>query len=587
MNKTAPEQTGAVSARRLFGSDVIADAIREQNIPYVCINPGASYRGLHDSIVNYLGNARPRILLCLHEEHAVAICHGYAAATDRPLAAIVHSGVGLMHASMAIFNAWCGRAPVLVLGATGPVDAVKRRPWIDWIHTAADQGALVRDYTKWDDQPGSAAAAVESIRRAVSIACTRPCGPVYINLDASIQEGELDQPPALHSFDRFSRPGDTEPSLGDIEWLAARCNDAKRVVILSGRLLRDETAWADRIRLAEMMQARVITDSKDPASFPTAHPLHLGETKPRLGAAHLQALRQADLILSLDWVDLAGTLAQVFAPGAPAPCIVAVSNDFHVHRGWSMDYQGLPTTDRQLATTPEAATRALLRHLEAQPAVNEQARPASVVQAVDRLSGPIGIADFARVFAAATATRKISLMSRPIGWPLDANPFAHPLDFLGRAAGGGLGAGPGMIVGAALALRDMGETRVPVSILGDGDYLMGVNALWTAATERLPMLIVVANNGSYYNDEEHQKQVARRRGRPVENAPIGQRLEAPAPDLVGLARAQGLTGEGPIDDLAALPAALARAFAAVEAGAGYVLDVRVKPEYEERSVQRG
>ena len=128
-----------------FGSDVAAEALRALDVPYIALNPGASYRGLHDSLVNHLGNARPQMLLCLHEEHAVAIAHGYAKVTGRAMAAAVHSNVGLFHATMAIFNAWCDRIPVIVIGATGPVDAAKRRPWIDWIHTARDQGAIVRD----------------------------------------------------------------------------------------------------------------------------------------------------------------------------------------------------------------------------------------------------------------------------------------------------------------------------------------------------------------------------------------------------------------------------------------------------------
>src|SRR5262249_27314253 len=136
-----------------FGSDVIADTLRALEIPYIALNPGASYRGLHDSIVNFLGNVTPQMLLCLHEESAVALAHGYTKVTGKPMAAAVHSNVGLFHATMAIFNAWCDRQPVIVLGATGPVDAFKRRPWIDWIHTARDQGAIVRNFTKWDDQP--------------------------------------------------------------------------------------------------------------------------------------------------------------------------------------------------------------------------------------------------------------------------------------------------------------------------------------------------------------------------------------------------------------------------------------------------
>src|ERR1700742_1994427 len=177
-----------------FGSDVVADTLRALGIPYIALNPGASYRGLHDSLVNYLGNAAPQMLLCLHEESAVAIAHGYAKVTGRAMAAALHSNVGLMHATMAIFNAWCDRMPVLLLGATGPVDAAKRRPWIDWIHTARDQGALIRDYTKWDDQPASPAAARESILRGTWIANTVPQGPVYINFDAELQESKVNEP---------------------------------------------------------------------------------------------------------------------------------------------------------------------------------------------------------------------------------------------------------------------------------------------------------------------------------------------------------------------------------------------------------
>src|SRR5262252_1183576 len=177
-----------------FGSDVVAESLRDLDIPYIALNPGASYRGIHDSIVNYLGNEMPQMILCLHEEVAVSIAHGYAKVTGKAMAAAVHSNVGLMHSTMAVFNAWCDRMPVVIVGATGPVDAHKRRPWIDWIHTARDQGALVRDYTKWDDQPSSPGAAREAILRGTWIANTAPCGPVYINFDAELQESKLAEP---------------------------------------------------------------------------------------------------------------------------------------------------------------------------------------------------------------------------------------------------------------------------------------------------------------------------------------------------------------------------------------------------------
>src|SRR5213078_5169876 len=213
--------TGVAPAEPTFGSDVVAATLRALGIPYVAINPGSSYRGLHDSLVNFLGNTAPQMLLCLHEEHAVAIAQGYAKVTGRPLAVVVHANVGLMHATMAIFNAWCDRMPVLVLGATGPVDAVKRRPWIDWIHTARDQGALVRSYTKWDDQPASPAAAREALLRALWIAQTAPKGPVYVNLDAEMQEAKLPEPLAPIQVARFMPPASPTASAELIENAAA------------------------------------------------------------------------------------------------------------------------------------------------------------------------------------------------------------------------------------------------------------------------------------------------------------------------------------------------------------------------------
>ena len=231
-----------------FGSDVAADTLRALDIPYIALNPGASFRGLHDSLVNRLGNERPTMLLCLHEEHAVAIAHGWAKVTGRAMAAAVHSNVGLMHATMAVFNAWCDRMPVLLIGATGPVDAEKRRPWIDWIHTARDQGALVRGYAKWDDQPASPAAAREALVRAKWIAETAPQGPVYVNLDAGMQEAELDAPlPPLRRRTpdarcRAPRPIPISSTAPPPRWPAA-----KRPVLLAGRGSRTPEAWEKRV----------------------------------------------------------------------------------------------------------------------------------------------------------------------------------------------------------------------------------------------------------------------------------------------------------------------------------------------------
>src|SRR5690348_9938150 len=291
-------------------SDIAAEMLRRLDIPFIALNPGASYRGFHDSLVNYLGNSKPQMLLCLHEESAVAIAQGWAKVTGRAMAAMVHSNVGLMHATMAIFNAWCDRMPVMLLGATGPLDTTKRRPWIDWIHTAADQGALIRGYSKWDDQPASPAAAYEAILRANWIANTAPRGPTYVNLDAGMQEAKLSEPfHAPHEAKRFMpEVADAAPAAA-VAKAAALLRAAKRPVILAGRVSRSEAAWQARVALAERLNAKVVTDLKAAAAFPTDHPLHAGAPSTIMPVPEaLEALRASDLILSLDWIDVSGTL---------------------------------------------------------------------------------------------------------------------------------------------------------------------------------------------------------------------------------------------------------------------------------------
>lgn len=556
-----------------FGSDVVADALRALDIPFIALNPGASYRGLHDSLVNYLGNERPRMLLCLHEESAVAIAHGYAKVTGKAMLAAVHSNVGLMHATMAMFNAWCDRMPMVVLGATGPVDAVKRRPWIDWIHTARDQGALVRGYTKWDDQPASPQAAAEALMRAGWIANTAPKGPTYVNLDAGMQEAKLTEPPAPLDAARSMPDIAAAAPAGPVAQAATLLAAARRPVILAGRVSRSPQAWNERVALAERLGARVVTDLKVAAAFPTDHPLHAGAPSmiaPTPDAA--SAIKDADVILSLDWVDVAGTLRQA---GATQAKLIQVSIDHHLHNGWSMDYQGLPAVDVMLACEPDAAVPALLGALGPGKAAAPAAapRPAMAMPGGDSL----GVDHMVVALRAALGDRATSLTHCTLSWNGETWPFRHPLDYLGSDGGGGVGGGPGISVGAALALKGTG--RLPVAVCGDGDFLMGVTALWTAVHYRIPLLVVVANNRSFFNDELHQERVARMRGRPVENRWIGQRISEPDIDLAALGRAQGAHGYGPVKSIADLGPTFAKAIAAVEAGGVAVVDVWVEPGY--------
>ena len=554
----------------IWGSDAMAAMLRALDIPYLALNPGASYRGLHDSIVNFLGNERPQMLLCLHEEAAVAIAHGYAKASGRMMGVVLHSNVGLMHGSMAIFNAWCDRVPMLVLGATGPWDAARRRPWIDWIHTSSDQGALVRDYTKWDNQPASVPAAYEALMRAVQIADTAPRGPTYVNLDAALQEAKLGALPPLPDASRFKSPESPLPRQDLVQKAAQLLCGAKSPAILAGRVGRSEAAWEARIALAEKLQARVFTDIKTPAAFPTDHPLH---AEPPATFPGGKLLKEADVILALDWVDTAGTLKATWGDAPVGAKVIRVSVDAHIHRGWSMDYQGLPPADVYLMCEPDVAVPLLLEAVKPRPAAVTRSPETNAEN-----DEAVSLRALARAFNELTEGTDVCLSKLPLGWNGAYRHFRHPLDYLGADGGGGVGAGPGLTVGAALALK--GSDRMVVGIMGDGDYLMGVTAIWTATHYKLPCLMLVANNRSFYNDELHQERVARERGRPVENKWIGQRIDEPDIDIAAMARAQGAVGIGPVKELSQLKPSLEEAIRHLKDGAVCVVDVRVVPGYD-------
>ena len=574
--------------RTLWGSDAIARMLQRLDLPYLALVPGASFRGLHDSLVNDLGNERPQMLTCIHEESAISIAHGYAKASGRMMGAVVHSNVGLLHASMAIFNAWCDRVPVLILGATGPWDAAKRRPWIDWIHTASDQGALVRGYTKWDNQPASVPAAYDALLRAAQMAITAPHAPVYVNLDAALQEQKLEAVPPLPDPSRFAAPESPRPAPELVQRAAELLSGASAPVILAGRGRRTDEAWRARVALAEKLGARVLTDIKTGAVFPTRHALHVGPPGSFLSEAQLRTLRAADVVLALDWIDLAGTLKQAYGEAPPTARIVSASCDVLLHRGFSMDYFGLPAVDVNILAEPDVAVPLLAG------ACRPRAGVAATPRAADTLAAHAGdvmsLRALADVFNAATQGLDVCLTRLPLGWRGAYRDFAHPLDYLGNDGGAGVGSGPGLTVGAALALR--GSGRVPVALLGDGDYLMGVTALWTAAHYGIPCLFVICNNRSFYNDEAHQERVAIARGRPVENKWIGQRIGDPDMDLALMATAQGARGIGPVTHADQFAAAMKEGLQAVMDGAVCVIDARVLPGYDtdvsgERPARRG
>lgn len=531
----------------MWGSDIIADAILRCGFTFAAINPGASYRGLHDSFVNGPGGAI-HLITCLHEEHAVALAHGWTKVTDAPALAIVHSNVGTLHASMAVYNAWVDRAPVFVLSATGAMDAVQRRPWIEWIHTVQDQGQILRHFTKWDDQPGSVEAAARSIAQGRFIAAQAPQGPVHVCLDVTDQEAPVSK--GTHVADLIGMPEVDFPSLTTIQAdaIAQQLVNAVRPLFVFGRLPRDDADWGHRIDLVETTGAWVFTDIRSSAAFPTDHPSHVGA--PGFGPDNAQrlALSACDLLVMFDPIDPA-TLVDL----APQAQSILIGADLPAHRGWVKDAQPLPRRGTFYPVSPGGAAAALLEHLT-QPGAAQHVAWSFPATRTD-LRSPLTAhslpppAAFGRIASSLQELRDtgtpLAITRLPLSWDGALLPFRHPLDYLGRDGGEGLASGPGIAVGVALALRDTG--RLPVAVLGDGDFMMGATALWTAANQGLPLLCIIAANGVYGNDVVHQERIARNRGRDIENRWIGQQLGSPEIRIADLARSIGAVTAERID----------------------------------------
>jgi acetolactate synthase I/II/III large subunit len=557
-----------------WGSDLVAEGIQGLGFGFAVYNPGASWRGLHDSLVNHLDGG-VELVLALHEEHAVAVAHGWTKVTGRPALALVHSNVGLLHATMAIYNAWVDRAPVVVIGATGVMDAHRRRPWIEWIHTFQDQAQLVRPYTKWDDQPASAEAAVGSLAHGVALARLAPQGPVYICLDVADQETRLPASVTLESVLPEGVPSLPQAAEADLEALATALAAARRPLLLVGRTTRSPDAWAERIALAERTGACVVTDIRTAAGFPTDHPAHLGGTGFGFDAAQLSALRESDLIVALDWIDPATALAKAAERPSEPPAAFVVTLDHLAHRGWTKDGFALPPYGRWLAGTPEDVVSRLLTRLA--PAIRPGWTPRADAETGGAPSGEIPSLGAEAAYGALAgaieelrSSRDLALTRLPLGWPAGALAFRDPLDYLGRDGGEGLASGPGMAVGIALALKGTG--RLPVAVLGDGDLLMGLTALWTAASRKAPLLVIVAANGVYGNDVVHQERIARERGRPVGNKWVGQTFTEPRPDFTRLSTGQGAVFAARTDAFAAdLGVVLREAAEAAVGGEGVAL----------------
>src|SRR5271169_2893069 len=278
------------------GGDFMSDVLNSLGIEYMAINCASSYRGLHEAIVNHANN-KPEIITCVHEDIAVHLAQGYAKIEGKPIAMACHGVVGLQHATMAMYNAWCDRVPVIGMGGN-IMEADKRGPGGDWVHSGVDVGAIVRDFTKWDDQPASLQHFAESAVRAYKIATTPPMGPVFLALDAELQENPIPDPESLH----IPKLAPVVPPQGDAGAIAAAAKmlvEAQNPVIVCDRMARTPAGMANLVELAETLQCGVI-DNVGRMNFPSRHPLNQSFRR--------GIISQADVILAIEMNDLWGAV---------------------------------------------------------------------------------------------------------------------------------------------------------------------------------------------------------------------------------------------------------------------------------------
>jgi len=592
--ETENPRTAEVLTTDRPGSDFMVDVIKSLGIEYICANPGSSFRGLQESVVNYGGNKSPEFVTCCHEESAVGMAHGYAKIEGKPLGVFAHSTVGLQHAAMAIFNAYCDRVPVyIVLGNT--LDATKRRPGVEWDHSVEDAAAMVRDYTKWDDLPISLTHFAESAVRAYKIAMTPPCMPVLLVADAELQENPLGENSGLR-IPKLTLPAPPQGDSGAVAEAARLLTAAENPVIVVDRTARTPAGVTLLVELAETLQAPVV-DLAARMNFPTRHQLNHSEHGREL-------ISEADVILGLAVTDFWGALNSfrdqlrrsshsITSQGVKLISITA--GDLYM-KGNYQDSQRYAEVDLAIAADAEATLPSLIEAIKRlitddrrralddrgkqlaadRQGLLDQARTAATY---GWDASPISTARLSAELWAQIQDKDWSLVSDVApgmsNWPLRLWAFEKHYQFIGGAGGYGVGYGAPAAVGAALANRKYG--RLSVNIQCDGDLMYAPGVLWTAAHHRIPILNVMHNNRAYHQEVMHLQRMGNRHNRGVTRAGIGTTITEPNIDFAKLAQSMGVHAEGPITDPADLGPAIQRAIAVVVRGEPALVDVVTQP----------
>ena len=574
------------------GGDFMVDVMKSLGFEYVAANPGSSFRGLHESLINYGGNTAPEFITCCHEESSVAMAHGYFKVEGKPMAALVHGTVGLQHAAMALYNAYCDRVPVYVI-AGNSIDATQRRPGVEWDHSVQDAAVLVRDFVKWDDLPISLQHFAESAVRAYKIAMTPPMMPVLLVADGGLQEDPV--PAERPRIPKLTLALPPQGDLNAVDETARLLVAADSPLLVADRLSRTSAGVAHLVELAELLQAPVV-DQGGRMNFPSRHPLNHSDRAREL-------VSSADVIVGFELTDFWGTVdayrdqlhrtsRPIAKPGAKLVSVTA--GDLFMKANYQ-DAQRYPEVDIAMAADAEATLPSLIDAVKRRTtpdrkrAFDERGR--KLADARQRLlerarsdatygwdASPISTARLSAELWAQIKDTDWALVS-PIEfvsrWPMRLWNFDKPYQFIGASGGAGVGYGAPAAVGAALAHKKHG--RIVVNIQADGDLMYAPGVLWTAAHHRIPLLSVMHNNRAYHQEVMHIQRMANRHQRGVTSATIGTTIENPNIDYAGLARSLGVHAEGPITDPKELGGAIKRALDIVKRGEPALVDVVSQP----------
>ena len=579
----------------LPGGDFMVNIVKSLDFEYIAANPGSSFRGIHESLINYGGNQAPELLTCCHEESSIAMAHGYFKVEGKPMAVMLHGTVGLQHGAMAIYNAYCDRVPVYIL-AGNHLDATLRRPGVEWAHSVQDAAAMVRDFTKWDDTPHSLPHFAESAVRAYKIAMTPPMMPVLVTIDGALQEDPIT--PDIASRLRVPKLTVATPPQGDsgaVAEAAALLVNAENPVIVADRLARTPAGIALLVELAETLQAPVI-DRRGRMNFPTHHPLNQSESAN-------QVIAGADVVLGLELFDFWGTVTAMRdalhkstrSRVRPGTRLISITAQDLFTKSNFQDFQRYPEVDVAMAADAEATLPALTeacRRLvtdDRRRAFGERRQrlelahargldAARAAAAYGWNATPISTARLAAELWDQIKDEDWSLVSESgntSGWVWRLWDFQKSYHHIGDSGGAGVGYGAPAAVGGALANRKHG--RISVNIQADGDFLYAPGVWWTAAHHRIPLLTVMHNNRGYHQEVMHIQRMANRHNRGVTSARLGSALDDPNPDFAMIARGMGVHAEGPISNPSELGPAIRRALDVVKRGEPALVDAVTQP----------